>query len=151
MWFWQSLGRPIVRYISHFFWSPKEKIVQSQIVFVHQRLTKNFLRLDIFFWSAKEKIVQSQAFFVHQRLNKNTLRLDNFFFGRPKKLWNRPNNWLTKRLHTACIWFWMAKDVGVASDGNFSSYLIVRSWYNHFRSFSMGRNRNNTIYPLLST
>ena len=42
--------------------------------------------------------------------------------------------------HTACIWFWMAKDVGVASDGNFSSYLIGRSWYNHFRSFSMGGN-----------
>ena len=39
--------------------------------------------------------------------------------------------------HTACIWFWMAKDVGIASDGNFSSYLIGRSWYNHFRSFSM--------------
>ena len=53
--------------------------------------------------------------------------------------------------HTACIWFWMAKDVGVASDGNFSSYLISKSWYNHFRSFSMGGNGNNTIYPLLST
>ena len=53
--------------------------------------------------------------------------------------------------HTACIWFWMVKDVGVASDGNFSSYLIGRSWYNHFWSFSMGGNGNNTIYPLLST
>ena len=42
--------------------------------------------------------------------------------------------------HTVCIWFWMAKDMGVASDGNFSSYLISRSWYNHFRSFSMGGN-----------
>ena len=42
--------------------------------------------------------------------------------------------------HTACIWFWMAKDVGMASDGNFSSYLICRSWYNHFLSFSMGGN-----------
>ena len=54
-------------------------------------------------------------------------------------------------IHTACIWFWMAKEVGVASDGNFSSYLIGRSWYNHFRSFSMGGNGNNTIYSLLST
>ena len=56
-----------------------------------------------------------------------------------------------KLYHTACIWFWMVKDVGVASDGNFSSYLIGRSWYNHFLSFSMGGNGNNTIYPLLST
>ena len=45
------------------------------------------------------------------------------------------------RFHTVCIWFWMAKDVGVASDGNFSSYLIGKSWYNHFRSYSMGGNR----------
>ena len=58
---------------------------------------------------------------------------------------------LTYQSHTACIWFWMAKDVGVASDGNFSSYLIGRSWYNHFQSFSMGGNGNNTIHPLLST
>jgi len=50
--------------------------------------------------------------------------------------------------HTAFIWFWMAKDVGAASDGNPSSYLIGRSWYNHFQSFSMGINGNNTIYPL---
>ena len=33
--FGQSLGRPIVRSISHFFWSTKEKIVQYQIFFVH--------------------------------------------------------------------------------------------------------------------
>ena len=56
-----------------------------------------------------------------------------------------------KKGHTACFWFWMAKDVGIASDGKFSAYLISRSWYNHFRSFSMGGNGNNTIYPLLST
>ena len=49
--------------------------------------------------------------------------------------------------HTAYIWLWKAKDMGVASDGNFSSYLIGRTWYNHFRSFSMGGNGNNTIYP----
>ena len=49
--------------------------------------------------------------------------------------------------HTAYIWLWKAKDVGIASDGNFSSYLIGRTWYNHFRSFSMGGNGNNTIYP----
>ena len=30
-------------------------------------------------------------------------------------------NWNCQE-HTACIWFWMAKDVGVASDSNFSSY-----------------------------
>ena len=40
---------------------------------------------------------------------------------------------------------------GVTSDGNFSSYLIGKSWYNHFQSFSMGGNGNNTIYPHLST
>ena len=32
------------------------------------------------------------------------------------------------------------KRPGVTSDGNFSSYLIGRSWYNHFWSFSMGGN-----------
>ena len=42
----------------------------------------------------------------------------------------------------------MAKDVGVASDGNFRSCLIGRSWYNHFLSFSMGGNRNNPIYSI---
>jgi len=33
--FGQSLGRPIVRSISHFFWSTKQKFVQYQIFFVH--------------------------------------------------------------------------------------------------------------------
>ena len=60
-------------------------------------------------------------------------------------------HWLSWLPHTAWIWIWMTKRPGVASDGNFSSYLISRSWYNHFRSFSMGGNGNNTIYPLLST
>ena len=32
------------------------------------------------------------------------------------------------------------KKPGITSNGNFSSYLIGRSWYNHFRSFSMGGN-----------
>ena len=53
--------------------------------------------------------------------------------------------------HRAWIWIWMTKRPGVDSDGDFSSYLISRSWYNHFRSFSMGGNGNNTIHPLLST
>ena len=56
-----------------------------------------------------------------------------------------------KIFHMAWIWIWMTKRPGVASDGNFSSYLIGRSWNNHFQSFSMGGNGNNTIYPLLST
>ena len=58
----------------------------------------NCLVYFTFFWSAKEKIVQSQIFFVHQRLTKNSLRLNKFFFGRPKKVRNRPDNWSTKRL-----------------------------------------------------
>ena len=33
--FGQSLGPPIVRSISHFFWSTEKKFVQSQIFFVH--------------------------------------------------------------------------------------------------------------------
>ena len=53
--------------------------------------------------------------------------------------------------HTARIWIWMTKRPGVASYGNFNSYLIGRSWYNHFWSFSRGRNVNNIIYPFLST
>ena len=53
--------------------------------------------------------------------------------------------------HIAWIWIWMTKRPGITSDGNFSSYLIGRSWYKHFQSFSMGGNGNNTIYPLLST
>ena len=32
------------------------------------------------------------------------------------------------------------KRPGITSDGNFSSYLIGKNWYNHFRSFSMGGN-----------
>jgi hypothetical protein len=44
----------------------------------------------------------------------------------------------------------MTKRPGGVSDGNFGSYLIGTSIYNHFRSFSMGGNGNNPIYPLLS-
>ena len=54
-------------------------------------------------------------------------------------------------VHTASIWFWMAKDVGVASGGNFSSYLIRRSEYGWLFPFPVGGNENNAIYPLLST
>ena len=53
-------------------------------------------------------------------------------------------------IYTAWIWIWMTKRPDVDSDGDFSSDLIGRSWYNHFRSFSMGGNGNNPIYPLLS-
>ena len=47
--------------------------------------------------------------------------------------------------HRAWIWIWMTKRPGVDSDGDFSSYLIGRSWYNHFPSFSMDGNGNNPI------
>jgi hypothetical protein len=39
---------------------------------------------------------------------------------------------------------------GVASDGNFSSYLVRRSGYGWLFPFPVGGNGNNTIYPLLS-
>ena len=52
--------------------------------------------------------------------------------------------------HIAWIWIWMTKRPCITSDGDFSSYLIGRNWYNHFRSFSMGGNEN-MYYPLLST
>jgi hypothetical protein len=45
-----------------------------------------------------------------------------------------------KKLHTAWDLDLNGKRPGITSDGNFSSYLIVRSWYNHFWSFSMGGN-----------
>ena len=57
----------------------------------------------------------------------------------------------TSAMNTARIWIWMTKRPGVTCDGNFNSYLICRNWYNHFRSFPMSGNGNNTIYPLLST
>ena len=38
-----------------------------------------------------------------KRVNKKDLILDKFFFGRPKKVRNRPNNWLTMRL-TKTTW-----------------------------------------------
>ena len=79
--FGQSLGRPIVRSISHFFWSTKEKFVQYQIFFVHslEFFVQSFLKMWFwsvswstncpvyfsFFWSTKKKFVQSQIFFVH--------------------------------------------------------------------------------------
>ena len=49
--FGQSLGRPIVRSISHFFWSNKEKFVQYQIFFVHslEFFVQSFLKM--WFWS----------------------------------------------------------------------------------------------------
>ena len=43
-------------------------------------------------------------------------------------------------LHIAWIWIWMTKRPGIASDDNFSSYMIGRSWCNHFRPFSMDGN-----------
>ena len=42
------------------------------------------------------------------------------------------------------------KRPGVASDGNFSSFLIRRSVYDWLFLFPVGRNGNNPIYPLLS-
>ena len=41
------------------------------------------------------------------------------------------------------------KRPGIASEGNFSSYLIRRSGYGCLFPFPMGLNENNTIYPLL--
>ena len=38
-----------------------------------------------------------------KRVNKKDVRLDKIFFGRPKKMRNRPDNWLTKRL-TKTTW-----------------------------------------------
>ena len=47
---------------------------------------------------------------------------------------------IQQNYHTAWIWIWMAKRQDVTSDDNFSSYLIGRSWYNNFGSFSMSGN-----------
>ena len=42
--------------------------------------------------------------------------------------------------HITWIWIWMTKRPCITSDGDFSSYLIGRNWYNHFWSFSMAGN-----------
>ena len=101
--FGQSLGRPIVRSISHFFLSTKKNCPVSE---TQQKILCQSL---IFFWSISD-------FFVHpllERLTKQnsetdqnffvqSLRLDNFFW-LTKKMRNRPDNWLTKRL-TKSTW-----------------------------------------------
>merc|ERR1712051_38436 len=70
--FGQSLGRPIVRSFSHFFWSTKKNCPVSGNLWSTKFLfgiKKNFLVDQIFFWSTKNS----------QRLTKNFLRLNNFF------------------------------------------------------------------------
>ena len=82
--FGQSLGRPIVRSFSHFFWSTKKNLsslreflvslwefLVNQISFWY---TKIFFGRQNFFWSTKNS----------QRLTKNSLRLDNFFWSTKK-------------------------------------------------------------------
>ena len=63
--FGQSLGRPIVRSFSHFFWSTKTNIVQSQRIFGQS--------LGI--------CGQPNFFLVYQKF----FWLTKFFFGQPKK------------------------------------------------------------------
>ena len=65
-----------------------------------------------------------------------------YIFGRSDNdmIYNVKKKFWAINQHTASIWFWMAIEVGVAYDGNFSSFLISRSWYNHFQLFSMGGN-----------
>ena len=48
----QSLGRPIVRSIFHFFWSTKKIFVQSQGIFGE---SLNFFGQDLIFWCTKKK------------------------------------------------------------------------------------------------
>ena len=78
--FGQSLGQPIVRSISHFFWLTKEKFVQYQIFFVHslEFFSSLFWKcgfgqslgwpIVVIFWKRLDK--------KFKRVNKKDLRLD---------------------------------------------------------------------------
>ena len=62
-----------------------------------------------------------------------------------------PVNWVLKYLAHCLDLNLNGKRPGVASDGNFSSYLTRWSGYGWLFLFPVGGNGNNQIYPLLST
>ena len=89
--FGQSLGRPIVRSISHFFWSTKEKFVQYQIFFVHslEFFVQSFLKM--WFWS----------------VSWPTNCLVNFSFF--EKDWTKNSREWTKKIWDWTNFFWLTK------------------------------------------
>ena len=104
MWFWSvswSTNCPV--YFSLFL------VDQKNICSV----SGNFWSVSDFFGPPSFFLVYQNFFLVYQkirawpkkiqRLTKNSLRLNKSFFGRPKKVRNRPDNWLTKRL-TKTTW-----------------------------------------------
>ena len=109
--FGQSLGRPIVRSISHFFGRPKKNCLVSETG------QKKFGQSLKFFWPVSLLEGEQKS----QRLAKKKSETDQkfpetrqFFFGRPKKMRKRPDNWSTKRLTKTTwtglvvpsMWFW---------------------------------------------
>ena len=97
MWFWSvswSTNCPV--YFSLFMVDQK-KIVQSQGIFGQALI---FFCPPSFFLVYQKIRAWPKTI---QRLTKNSLRLNKFFFGRPKKVRNRLDNWLTKRL-TKTTW-----------------------------------------------
>ena len=108
MWFWSVSWLTNCPVFSHFFWSTKNKIVQSQGIFGQSlgffcQPKKNLVDQKKFGRPKKILVYQKEIWSTKnsQRLTKNSLRLDNFFFGRPKKMRKRPDNWSAKRLTKA--------------------------------------------------
>ena len=94
--FGQSLGRPIVRSFSHFFWSTKKKL-SSLREFLGSLW--EFLVDQKKFWYTKKK-------FGQPKIPRDWPKIPwdwTIFFWSTKKMRKRPDNWSTKRL-TKTTW-----------------------------------------------
>ena len=139
--FGQSLGGPIVQSFSHFFWSPKKTIVQSQGIFgqslrifgrpnFFQAYQNFFWSTKFFFWLTKNS----------QRLTKNSLRLDNLFLVDQKKrekdrTLGRPRDW--PKPH--------GRDFSFPNKN--CNYGIMYA-YSHFFYFSLPQSVDKSVKPV---
>ena len=92
-------GRPIVRSISHFFWSAKRKLscLRDRTNFFAHSL-ESFVQSFFENWSPSNQRLDKKSR-NDKKNNLRSLRLNTFFVGRPKKMRNWPDNWSAKRLN----------------------------------------------------
>ena len=101
--FGQSLGRPIVWSISHFFWSTRKNLFSLREFLVSLWI---FFGQALIFWYTKKKFWYTKKKFGWPKQSEPDQKFpetEQIFFCRPKKGRNRLDNWSTKRL-TKTTW-----------------------------------------------
>ena len=105
--FGQSLGWPIVRSISHFFWSTKENLSSLRDWIKNFWSFSEFFLVRLWFFGIlKRNFGVPKRNLVDQKKSEPDQKFpetEQIFFGRPKKERNRLDNWSTKRL-TKTTW-----------------------------------------------